>query len=400
MKKNLLALVAFSGIVFTSCSNEMDQMVEQQKEKNVIGFSTYSMMSKGKPIINNGAFAKDGSSFEVAAFLNKNPNTYLKAPIAYKSGWNYANPLDKAYWPNGANDKLNFFAVAPYSDFNTGSNSVEYFNVQASGADPVVQENKSMKITYTVPTITSEQQDLMYATTAPMVKPSEGKVTLNFKHALNQIHFMGRTDSKNLKVVINPSDGIQLCNVYGSAVGTVAQGDPSVIAWSYTNNNADQIFNNVTPTKEQAEDIVINTTSESGESVSLTNPSDILMLLPQPKELLAWAPSSTTPKTGSYLKISCKLIALGEGGLEVYLHGSAPTANPESDGFADMYVPFNCSAMEASGKKITYTLIFGGGYTDEGLPILTPITFDTTVQDWIDDPNNGVEVDNPKQPLN
>lgn len=384
MKKNLLALVAFSGIVFTSCSNEMDQMVEQQKEKNVIGFSTYSMMSKGKPIINNGAFAKDGSSFEVAAFLNKNPNTYLKAPIAYKSGWNYANPLDKAYWPNGANDKLNFFAVAPYSDFNTGSNSVEYFNVQASGAGPVIQENKSMEITYTVPTITSDQQDLMYAATVPMTKPENGNVTLNFKHALNQIHFKGRTDSKNLKVIIDPTDGIQLCNVYGSAVGTVAQGDQSVIAWDYTNNNANQVFINMTPTKEPAGDIVINTTSESGESVSLTNPSNVLMLLPQPKELLAWVPVPTTPptepaeKTGSYLKISCKLIALGEDGkIELaYLYGTA-------DKFADMYVPFNCSAMEASGKKITYTLIFGGGYNNEGQPILTPITFDTTVQDWV-----------------
>lgn len=392
MKKNLLALVAFSGIVFTSCSNEMDQMVEQQKEKNVIGFSTYSMMSKGKPIINNGAFAKDGSSFEVAAFLNDKTNPYLQAQITHNgTSWNYFNSLDKAYWPNGADDKLNFFAVAPYSDFYPAAEGGK------SAKGTVAYTNNNMVINYTVPTTTLDQQDLMYATTAPMAKQSEGKVTLNFKHALNQIHFKGRTDSKNLKVIINPMDGIQVCNVYGSAEGTVAQGDQSVIAWSYTGKDAKQVFNNVTPTTEPLTDIVINTTPESGESVSLTNPSDILMLLPQPKELLVWAPAPTTPqtgsaeKTGSYLKISCKLIALSEDGkIELaYLYGTA-------DKFADMYVPFNCSAMEASGKKITYTLIFGGGYNNEGQPILTPITFDTTVQDWIDDP----KVDNPKQPLN
>lgn len=378
MKKNLLALVAFSGIVFTSCSNEMDQMVEQQKEKNVIGFSTYSMMSKGTPIINNGAFAKDCSSFEVAAFLNDTTNSYLRAQITHNgTSWNYANPLDKAYWPNGADDKLNFFAVAPYSDFYPAvpatGNTVQYSNTA---------DDKSMKITYTVPTITSEQQDLMYAATVPMTKPENGNVTLNFKHALNQIHFMGKTDSKNLKVIIDPTDGIQLFNVYGSAVGTVAQGDQSVIAWDYTNNNANQVFINMTPTKEQAGNIVINTTPESGESVSLTNPSNVLMLLPQPSSLSAWVPVPTTPptepakKTGSYLKISCKLIALGEGGKELaYLYGTA-------DKFADMYVPFNCSAMEASGKKITYTLIFGGGYNNEGQPILTPITFNTEVEGW------------------
>lgn len=376
MKKNLLALVAFSGIVFTSCSNEMDQMVEQQKEKNVIGFSTYSMMSKGTPIIDNGAFAKNGSSFEVAAFLNDNTKPYLRAQITYnETSWNYANPLDKAYWPS---ESLNFFAVAPYSDFYPAvpatGNTVQYSNTA---------DDKSMKITYTVPTITSEQQDLMYAATVPMTKPENGNVTLNFKHALNQIHFRGRTDSKNLKVIIDPTDGIQLCNVYGSAVGTVAQGDQSVIAWDYTNNNANQVFINMTPTKEQAGNIVINTTSESGESVPLTNPSNVLMLLPQPSSLSAWEPVPTTPptkpaaKTGSYLIISCKLIALAEDGTTelTYLHGAKET-------FADMYVPFNCSAMEASGKKITYTLIFGGGYTDDGKPILTPITFNTEVEGW------------------
>lgn len=387
MRKNLLALAAFSGILFTSCSNEMDQMVEQQKEQNAIGFSTYSMMSKGAPIINNGAFAQNGSSFEVVAFLNDKTNPYLKAQIIHKEGgWNYANPLDKAYWPNGKEDKLNFFAVAPYSDFSAAEGG-------KSAKGTVTYANSNMEITYTVPTETNKQQDLMYATTAPMGKneTQNGNVPLNFKHALNQIHFKGKTDSKNLKVIIR---GIQLFNVYGSAAGTVAQGDQSVIDWDYTGKTADQIFTNMTP----AEDIAINTTSESGESVSLTNPSDVLMLLPQPIDLPVWKPTPTTPpkeavaKTGSYLKISCKLIALGKDGLEVYLHGSEGV-----NGFADMYVPFNCSAMAVSGKKITYTLIFGGGYDDNGNAILTPITFTAEVEGWVTDANPEIGVDVPTQ---
>lgn len=390
MKKNLLALVAFSAIVFTSCSNEMDQMVEQQNEKNVIGFSTYSMMSKGTPITGNNAgsgdnpFAKDGSSFEVVAFLNDKTNPYLRAQIMHdKTSWNYFNSLDKAYWPNGADHKLNFFAVAPYSDFYPAvpatGNTVQYSNTA---------DDKSMKITYTVPTITSEQQDLMYATTAPMTKPDNGgEVTLKFKHALNQIHFKGRTDSKNLKVIINPSNGIQLCNVYGSAVGTVAQGSATpateIIQWSSFTSLVS--FTNITPVTDS---IIINTKTVGESAVDLTKKTDVLMLLPQPSTLLAWVPNPKTPptgsaeKTGSYLKISCKLIALGEDGkIELaYLYGAKET-------FADMYVPFNCSAMEASGKKITYTLIFGGGYTVDGKPILTPITFDTAVTDWVEVPN-------------
>ncbi|MGL5785684.1 MAG: fimbrillin family protein [Bacteroidales bacterium] len=382
MKKNLLALVAFSGILFTSCSNEMDQMVEQQNERNAIGFSTYSMMSKGTPIIDNSAFAKSGSSFDVVAFLGQSANKYMQAQITHNgSSWNYANALDKAYWPTTGS--LHFFAVAPYSDF--------YAAAKASKGS-IKYANTNMTITYTVPTTTGDQQDLMYATTAPLSKPETGtNVALSFKHALNQIHFKGKTDSKNLKVIINPAEGIQLCNLYGSATGVVNKGDAepsgSLITWdnhTNTGQSAAPVFTNVAPD----ENLTINTNESNLSAVNLTKETDVLMLLPQPSSLMPWNPSGTpkeavTTQTGSYLKISCKLIALGANNTEVYLHGSA-------DAFGVMYVPFDCSAMSnkdvngilPTGKKITYTLIFGGGYTDEGQPILTPITFETDVQRW------------------
>lgn len=383
MKKNLLALVAFLAIVFTSCSNEMDQMVEQQNEKNVIGFSTYSMMSKGAPIIDNGAFAKNGSSFEVAAFLNGNENPYLKAQITHNgTSWNYANPLDKAYWPS---ESLNFFAVAPYSDFYPAvpatGNTVQYSNTA---------DDKSMKITYTVPTITSEQQDLMYAATVPMTKPENGNVTLNFKHALNQIHFMGRTDSENLRVEI-ATNGIEVCNIKNSGTLTATSASSTWAAnESKVNYTIETVKNN-----NNAAPVAINSTS-----AAISNSSNVLMLIPQ--SVTAWdLKSNASAQTNSYLKINCK-IWVNNGGSDqdkVYLHGSPSTSESVSDGYEFMYVPFAGTSMNGSGKKITYTLIFGGGYNDAGDPILTPITFVTTVQDWIDEPNNGVEVDNPKQPL-
>lgn len=362
MKKNLLALVAFSGILFTSCSNEMDQMVEQQNEKNVIGFSTYSMMSKGAPIINNDAFAQNGSSFEIAAFLNDKTNPYLKAQILYANGWNYANPLDKAYWPNGANDKLNFFAVTPYSDFYPAAEGGQ------SAKRAVTYTSNNMVINYTVPTETSEQQDLMYTTTAPMVKPSEGKVTLNFKHALNQIHFMGRTDSENLRVEI-ATNGIEVCNIKNSGTLTATSSSSTWAANEYkVNYTIETVKNN-----NNAAPVAINSTL-----AAISNSSNVLMLIPQ--RVTSWdLKSNASAQTNSYLKINCK-IWVNNGGSEqeadrVYLHGEASAP-------ALIYVPFAGTSMTEMGKKITYTLIFGGGYTDEGQPILTPITFDTTVQDW------------------
>ncbi len=383
MKKNLLALVAFSGIVFTSCSNEMDQMVEQQKEKNVIGFSTYSMMSKGTPIIDNGAFAKNGSSFEVAAFLNGNENPYLNAQITHNgTSWNYANPLDKAYWPS---ESLNFFAVAPYSDFYPTAEGGK------SAKGTVNYTNNNMVINYAVPIETSVQQDLMYATTAPMTKPDNGgEVTLKFKHALNQIHFMGRTDSENLCVEI-ATNGIEVCNIKNSGTLTATSASSTWAAnESKINYTIETVKNN-----NNAAPVAINSTS-----AAISNSSNVLMLIPQ--SVTAWdLKSNASAQTNSYLKINCK-IWVNNGGSDqdkVYLHGSPSTSESVSDGYEFMYVPFAGTSMNGSGKKITYTLIFGGGYNDAGDPILTPITFVTTVQDWIDEPNNGVEVDNPKQPL-
>ncbi|MEG1544694.1 MAG: hypothetical protein RR382_09260, partial [Tannerellaceae bacterium] len=75
---------------------------------------------------------------------------------------------------------------------------------------------------------------------------------------------------------------------------------------------------------------------------------------------------------------------------QVYLHGSA--AIPAGDtGYAALYVPFSSLATPTGsvekeawemGNKVTYTLIFGGGYDEQGKPILIPITFDTTVTPW------------------
>ena len=57
--------------------------------------------------------------------------------------------------------------------------------------------------------------------------------------------------------------------------------------------------------------------------------------------------------------------------------------------YQTIYVPFtNVDATATTGwepgKRYIYTLIFGGGYDKNGNPILTPITFEPTVEDWKD----------------
>ena len=78
-----------------------------------------------------------------------------------------------------------------------------------------------------------------------------------------------------------------------------------------------------------------------------------------------------TQKKQSYLSIECK-ISIGD----VYYSGS-------KSGYGTLYVPFG--ADWEPGKRYVYTLIFGGGYTEKGNPVLTPISFEPSVETWKDE---------------
>lgn len=104
-----------------------------------------------------------------------------------------------------------------------------------------------------------------------------------------------------------------------------------------------------------------------------------------PQKLIPWSTNGTAPKTKaqadndheSYIEISCKIKQKN-----VYLFGDDTT-------FKTLYVPFN--GDWEPGKRYVYTLIFGGGYDDQGQPILSPINFEADVTEWEDgtvtDPN-------------
>ena len=71
-----------------------------------------------------------------------------------------------------------------------------------------------------------------------------------------------------------------------------------------------------------------------------------------------------------YLSITCKIQQSGG-----YLLGSA-------DSYGTIYVPFGDTWV--AGKRHIYTLIFGGGYTDQGVAVLNPIQFDAKTTGWVD----------------
>ena len=194
----------------------------------------------------------------------------------------------------------------------------------------------------------------MYAITSNQGNPGFGNnVTMQFKHTLNQIHFKGKTDSKNLNVTI-AANGIQLVKLNNTGKFTFSKNETPATAWSdVTGAETFTSVNNL---------VTINTATEATAAQQITDLTDVMMLIPQAvtpwDNTTANAPAS---QTGAYLAITCHIYHK-EGATSVDLYGSEST--PKT-----LFIPFPGTNMNLMGKRITYTLVFGGGYDEKGDPI-------------------------------
>ena len=126
----------------------------------------------------------------------------------------------------------------------------------------------------------------------------------------------------------------------------------------------------------QNANITVNSNTEATDITTNTP------MLNRPQTLTAWNVSETATKTTTqaneakqcYLSISCKIRQNG-----VYLLGSA-------DSYGTIYVPFGDTWEQ--GKRHIYTLIFGGGYDDQGEAVLNPIQFNAETTEWVDANSN------------
>ena len=131
--------------------------------------------------------------------------------------------------------------------------------------------------------------------------------------------------------------------------------------------------------------VVKNANITVNGNTTATDISTSSPMLNIPQELTTRAVSGASKtKAGAdeakqcYLEISCKIRQSG-----VYLLGSASE-------YITIYVPFGVTWEP--GKRHIYTLIFGGGYDDQGEAVLKPIEFDAETTDWSDAANNDVNV--------
>lgn len=375
MNKIYLLTAAFAVMASLSgCSDTELASIDTVQEKTPIGFHTVGSQMESRATSINSTNLTD-YSFNVYAFKNDNGTDGALFMGTEDKGagqggtkishdgtkWNYANVK---YWPTGS---LNFYAVSPASDpifyswqISQTTKKINYMSYDEYGTESQY---------YT---------DVMYAIAKNKSK-ADGTVQLQFKHITSQIVFMAKKQPiENLNVEIK---SIKLHNFETNGVFTIPtnrtdlqpmQSDWKGQSHSYTCGLT-----------------VINKGDKEPKITVRTEPTDISTRTPMfliPQKLTAWDTShnkdEADTKKQSYLSIECK-ISINDS----YYCGS-------ESGYGTLYVPFG--ADWEPGKRYVYTLIFGGGYDKDGNPILQPINFEPSVEDWgnVDD-NTSTDKDIP-----
>ena len=364
MKKSTVMLWAIFGALLMGCSDEEIANVETSS-RNAIGFNVLSNAAETRatPTTPSNLTSTDFDVFaftaDGTAFMGKNDTEFEHdgVKIVYKNGkWDYDDANDLRYWPTGA---LDFYA------FNPGTVSEDMMMFYSWEATKDVQ-----KISYTCMDeygsgTTHANYDVMYAMAKGQTKDmNNGIVKFNFKHILSQVVFKAKTQYDNMQVDI---DVIKIHNFKFAGAFTLPAAADGTGSWS----SSDLAFPHAFTVVKNA-NITVNSNTEATDITTNTPMLNI------PQELTAWKVSETATKSKleadnakqCYLEIACKIRQSG-----AYLLGSASE-------YKTIYVPFGDTWEQ--GKRHIYTLIFGGGYDDQGEAVLNPIQFDAETTGWVD----------------
>ncbi len=402
MKTNLFTLAALAMVIATGCSK--DEILSSGADpitENTIKFTTYSStntaVSKGVPVADNDAFNTDGTSFKVVGYETTGEGSaavdvsYMDTKtVTYNnstSAWEYASLM---LWPNTAMD---FYAIYSPTKSSVLTPTTASTDSTTTGETYVTSLGIS---SYEVSSTITAQEDLMYAAAADKTSTGD-KVNLQFQHALTQINFKIAMGSAYEDMTVEV-DAITICNVVSSGgfsfaaktdtENNICEWTPSTTLVSYPINNTE--FAALTSS---------SSTTDFDDSAST---ADELMLIPQ--TLTAWDPEgdykvTDSSNTGAYVKIDCKLyvgsvyyIGSSSASDSVYIPLASVTDETAETTGTDEYGVSTTYPEWKAGRNITYTITFGansttpggGGYDDEGDPVLNPIEFTATAIDWIE----------------
>lgn len=189
MKKvYLFGAIASAALAMTSCTSD-ETFNNDEAQSQAIEFGTYlgrDAQTRGAvtdintlkgPFVGFGVFAAYTAQkkYDNASYDGKMNFMYDEHVTFSNDTWTYS-PLK--YWPNNTDDKVSFFAYAPYNE---------------TGVSIPAKENATgnPKVTFTVQDNVLEQKDLTVATALlDLTKPNiAAKTTFDFMHVLARVGF-------------------------------------------------------------------------------------------------------------------------------------------------------------------------------------------------------------------
>lgn len=326
--------------------------------------------------------------------------TYIDKDHVTGSNENWTNTSGTRYWPETAVD---FYAHVNGDDVykwsvNEGKATAKFENFAVNGT-------------------VADQVDLLYAVKTGQ-KKADGKVNLNFRHALSQIVFQAKNTNENLYVEIA---GVSVANVGGTNTFTFPSANTETNIVDH-DENVDGVYKDgefgggisygtnwgtwaaltqgtekydvdfeKTPVPGTNTLVALTTANDAGKEYN----SNAMLLLPQ--TTTAWNPEANPlpgaeKNTGSYLLVDCAIFNVAGDG---YADGDVCLWGKLQEGAwttKELAIPVAFDWQQ--GKKYVYTLVFGegnGGYDpdpgpdpnpEDPDPVLVPITFEITVDDF------------------
>ena len=353
--KKTLAIAAMAVFAMVSCSK--DQVIEQKQNEINFSVSTENTTKALEVYCANNYM----TSFTVAADFNS--KIYIIGDeMSVTSDGDVSNTGGKvSYWPDGVSSitPMTFYAIADGT------------MIKSTAGVPTAN--------FTVNGAVDQQKDMLYS--VKVQETSSSPVNLNFRHALSLIEFKAKNTNPNLKVEIT---GVTVGNVKNSGTFTFPNASTDSQNEEHTDNVAEATLNtgswagqegktsySVTFGKVTADSDGENLTYIGTHDAS-TSFANSMILMPQGLSS-AWDPTTGNLSAGSYLGVTC-VISNVAGANETVLHNGVA------------YIPLGGgSSAWNPGKKYVYTFVFGtgnAGYKENGDPVLAPISYTVSVDDF------------------
>lgn len=406
MKKSYL-WGAFAVMALVSCSQDEVVNIPQSEIK-------YSVVAN-KASRADDVFCNNNKPehFYVSAIYNPaaeggTSSVYFTKDYLYSEDGGGYSQDNSRYWPDADSGSLDFYAYV------NGDNKTDVdFAITTTGATIS---------NYVVKNAVDTQDDLIYAVKTEQTKTSE-KIQLNFRHALSQIVFQAANRNPNIYVEIS---GVEVHNVLNRGTFTFPINDTDDNFDDHNQNGAgntstDDTYNAFGETQGTWElgtstddyrvefdaipvpysvgkvNLTNNVIFESSDDVYDNFEEDLnealaMLLMPQKTDALntedvTWKEGVTEIAGGAYFLVYCKIWNVAgeeyeEG--DVLLYGKP------------ILIPVNVEWKQ--GHKYVYTFVFnkqgdGGIDPDDGDPVLVPITYEVLVDDFTNEEETEVDMD-------